>query len=152
MINLRKQKHQMKRFKLQSLWFIAFTLLGNACAHVDQPEKIAPQGASITGCTLDITQGGFQCAAIDKEPWFVAFKDAPTLYCYAPEDLEAFLTSCKKGLVLFTPTCKVIKGEATCSKLLVNEIAVAINTLDNYFCMNEKDQRRVRERCTSNAF
>ena len=115
----------MRKLKQLSALLMTFALY--SCATVE--EKIIDSGPSITSCVSDNSEGGYHCAAIDKVPTFVSFKDAPELQCVGHVELESFLKSCKKR--------GEVKALIFCTK----------DCTDNSFCASPKDWKRIGERC-----
>src|SRR5205085_5022990 len=109
---LRKQKDQMKREKQFWDFFLLFVLLSNGCAHVE--EKVVDVGPLVEGCAIDLQAGGYQCARIDQDPFFVSFKEAKPMECIAPVDLEATLKSCRNKKIIQTMICTIIEGLPLC--------------------------------------
>jgi hypothetical protein len=114
----------MKRFKPLKMLPLLFLL--SRCASVD--EKKITSGPHVVSCIVDRSDGGYQCASIDRAPSFVAFKDADDLRCVSPSQLEQFLKACKKKEVVELNFCSQ-------------------ECVDNSFCASPNDWKRIGERC-----
>jgi hypothetical protein len=108
-------------------------------------------GPKVTGCVVDATNNSFQCYhAGDKEGFYVSLYDGRKLRCTSPEQMEDFLKSCKKGKIIEVLLCSYDpdKGAFGCANSGGGiPVYIGLPEVDNYFCLSDKDLKRVKERC-----
>lgn len=121
----------MKHLLLFSALFLA------SCGH---------SGPLITACVVDAKNEGFQCAQKDKK-FFIKFEDGTNLICVSPTDIEQLLKACKQHKIIQTTECKWTEARFLCVDPDGNHHQEIPDLIDNYFCVSEKDKRRILERC-----
>lgn len=100
----------------------------------------------MTGCVVDSAHEGFQCAN-SKKKFFVPFKDGEGLQCASSADTESFLKACKDHHVIEITLCSYVEPRFLCTEPSGNKYQDIPDHVDNYFCLSEKDKKRVIERC-----
>jgi len=100
-------------------------------------------------CIVDISSQGYQCYSEDKAGYFLPFDGSNSLVCISDSDLEIFLKGCKSGIIPDPSLCTYSKSidNFSCSKPSQKS---ELKDFDNYFCLHEKDFKRVQDRCESN--
>ncbi len=109
----------------------------SSCAH---------GGPDVTGCVVDSASLGFQCAN-SKTKYYITFEQGKDLLCASPSDIEDFLKACKDKKVILITLCRFDTPLFTCTKSPGEQFQDVPEHMDNYFCLSQKDRKRVIERC-----
>ncbi len=118
-----------------SLLLVTFATL-NSCSH----------GLNVTGCVVDAKNEGFQCAT-SKKKFFIPFEKGTQLKCASPADTEALLKACKAHQVMDVTVCSYVEPRFLCTETNGNQYQDIPDHVDNYFCLSDKDRKRLFERC-----
>lgn len=108
-------------------------------------------GPKVTACVVDYKNAGFQCVKYPDKRFFLPLEKGEDLGCVSPQDLEIGLKACKLHQPI--PAYTLCSLDLTRNKFFCKNTESStgfymdIAKADNYFCMNDKDRRRILERC-----
>lgn len=101
---------------------------------------------------MDLKSQGYQCITEPNIKSFKTWKQGQEvgLKCASPQETEDFLKACKQQhQVLPITLCHYIPDGFTCVDPDGHQFPLDWNAADNYFCMDDQDWKRTRERCGS---
>lgn len=99
-------------------------------------------------CVVDAQNSTFQCVS-DKDPKGsqIPFENDLHLLCTSPSEIEAFLKECKSHKILDITSCKYQGVSFLCNTPDGYAHNLTPTQADNFFCLSEKDKKRLQERC-----
>jgi hypothetical protein len=110
-------------------------------------------GPKVTGCAVDSPNESYQCVQYPDFRFTLSFAESEGygLKCVSPYDLDAGLKACKKGQPIPVYTlCELdfVRHKFFCQRTdMPFGYFVDIKKVDNFFCMNDYDRKRIIERC-----
>lgn len=137
-------KHKKIDFlRFKTWWGVLGILALISCAHT---------GPSITGCMVNEEKEGFDCFEEPSRRFFLPWVEESDFDCMSTDDLESLMKSCKAGVAVpEVAVCNLTKDHKSfdCMNSNFNKFTVDMSESSHYFCMNDKDYRRILQRCKS---